>query len=124
MKQLQDILSKTTVLQLIGNTDIEIGALALSSKDVQPRDVFFAIKGVSVDGHQFIPQAVAQGASVIVCEKLPQELPQDVIFVQVPNSAQALGEMASAFYDYPSSKLNLLALIENNLQTSKPDGNK
>lgn len=118
MKQLHDILAKTVVLQVIGNTDIGIGALALSSKDVQAGDAFFAIKGVSVDGHQFIPQAVAQGANVIVCENLPQELSQGVVFVQVANSAQALGEMASAFYDYPSSKLNLVGVTGTNGKTT------
>ena len=67
MAHLQHILYQVSLVQTIGSTDREIHALQLDSRKVQPGDLFIAIKGQQADGHQFIPMAIAAGATTILC---------------------------------------------------------
>ncbi len=79
---------------------------------------FFAIKGTLHDGHDFIETAVAQGVSVVFCEKLPQNGPENVTFVQVPSVAEAMGLVAAEFYGNPSRKLKLVGVTGTNGKTT------
>ena len=69
--------------------------------------MFIAIKGTQVDGHDYIAKAIELGANVIVCENLP-EIKDGLTYILVDNSSKVLGQMASNYYDTPSSKLNWL----------------
>ncbi|MDE6112313.1 MAG: UDP-N-acetylmuramoyl-L-alanyl-D-glutamate--2,6-diaminopimelate ligase, partial [Bacteroidales bacterium] len=89
-------------------TDVRVRQLCFDSRRVEPESVFFAVKGSGVDGHAFIPQAVAAGARAVVCEQLPAERQAGVCYVQVPDSAAALGQAASVYYGRPSEKLVLV----------------
>ncbi len=79
---------------------------------------FFAIRGTLRDGHDFIEAAVGQGVSVVFCEKLPQNTPENVTFVQVPNAAEAMGYVAAEFYGNPSKKLKLVGVTGTNGKTT------
>ncbi|HPS12812.1 MAG TPA: UDP-N-acetylmuramoyl-L-alanyl-D-glutamate--2,6-diaminopimelate ligase, partial [Prolixibacteraceae bacterium] len=92
--------------------------LAFDSRKVEPGFIFFAIKGVSNDGHQFIDVAVSKGATVVVCEVMPEPVPVGVTFVLVANSMVALGKMASKFYGEPSKKMKLVGITGTNGKTT------
>lgn len=77
-----------------------------------------AVKGTQVDGHRFIKKAIAQGAATIVAEVLPEDLPENIAFLKVENSAEALGQLASNFYDRPSEKLKLVGVTGTNGKTT------
>jgi len=66
---LKDILTGIELLQVKGSLDIEINALVFDSRKVQPGNVFFAIRGFAVDGHNFIPQVIENGCNIIVSEE-------------------------------------------------------
>lgn len=83
------------------------------SRQVRPGDVFVAVRGAHVDGHSFVEQAVRQGAKYIVAER-PLILPSTVELVIVRNSAEALGQLAQAFYGNPNSRLTNLAVTGTN----------
>ena len=68
---LQQILFGVALREVIGSTDQEVIDLQIDSRLVQHGTAFVAIKGVQVDGHQFIPTAIEKGATVIICETLP-----------------------------------------------------
>ena len=72
MKLLKEILYGTRIQDILGNTHVAIEDLAFDSRKVKAFSLFVAIPGVSVDGHDFIEQAAAQGATAIVCERLPR----------------------------------------------------
>ena len=71
---LQHILFGVALREVIGSTNQEIVDLQIDSRLVQPGTAFVAIKGVQVDGHQFISTAIEKGATVIVCETLPASI--------------------------------------------------
>ena len=118
MKVLKDILYKVSLLATEGDTGREITSVVFDSRKVEAGCVFVAVSGTQVDGHRFIAQAVAQGAVAIVGEQLPEEKATDVTYVQVGNSAEALGIMAANFYDNPSAKLQLVAITGTNGKTT------
>ncbi|MGY0038223.1 Mur ligase domain-containing protein [Pedobacter sp. NJ-S-72] len=78
-----------------------MSALTFDSREVQQDTVFFAIKGTLSDGHTFISQTIAAGATVIICEDMPAEANPAVTYIVVENPSVALGIMASNFYGNP-----------------------
>lgn len=118
MKTLQDILPTTLKAEIIGPAQQTITTLCFDSRQAAAGACFFAIRGTQVDGHRYIDQAVAQGASAVVCEQLPEQRPSNVAFVQVNDTAQALGLMAAAFYNHPSKRLKLVGVTGTNGKTT------
>lgn len=118
MKKLSDLLYKVSIEKLIGNVGSSIKNISFDSRKIESGYIFFAIKGYDLDGHKYIPQAITQGASVVVCEEFPEELSDYVTYVQVKNSSIALGIVASNFYDNPSEKLTLAGITGTNGKTT------
>ena len=112
------LLTDVTVLAQPGRADVPVSALTLDSRAAGPGTAFFALRGTAADGHDFIEQATAQGAAAIVCETLPAALSPAVTYVQVPDSAAALGHVAAAFYGHPSRQLTLLGVTGTNGKTT------
>jgi len=105
-----------TLLKLISSPASEIN-ICCDCRCVKSGDVFVAIGGTCVDGHDFIDQAVAKGARYIVCEKDISQT-TDTEIIQVPGSAKALGILAQAKYLNPAEKLVNLAVTGTNGKTT------
>ena len=118
MRILKDILYKVSLNSTIGNMDKEISEIVFDSRKVVKDSVFVAISGTIVDGHDFIETALEKGASVIVCEVLPEKVDANTTYVQVISSARALGIMAANYYENPSSKLKIVAVTGTNGKTT------
>ena len=95
--------------------DPEIGAVSCRAQDVKPGSLFVAIKGFTADGHDFIGQAVANGAVAVVCE---QQVQTDAVTIRVDNSRKALAELAAVFYGQPSKALTVIAITGTNGKTT------
>lgn len=113
------LLSAVDAPEVIGaDGDVVISQLTANSRRVVPGTMFVAVRGVNVDAHRFIPQAVEAGASAIVCEELPTQLAAGVAYVRVANSAIALGHLASQWYGNPSRSLKLVGVTGTNGKTT------
>jgi UDP-N-acetylmuramoyl-L-alanyl-D-glutamate--2,6-diaminopimelate ligase len=117
VKSLKEILYKVSLLSTVGDMSIAVKQLHFDSRKVEEGDLFVAIKGTQVDGHDFIEKAIEKGAAVIVAETVPEKA-LDVVYVQVRDSAEALGIMAANFYDHPSRKLKLVGITGTNGKTT------
>jgi len=118
VKTVADILYKVHIVAVSGSTDVVVSGVQIDSRKVSHRSVFVAVKGGAIDGHQFIENAVAQGAAVIVCETMPAVKNEGVTYVQVQDSAEAAGIMAHNFYDQPTTKLQLVGVTGTNGKTT------
>lgn len=118
MKILKTILPQQLPYTVHGNNEVTINTLQLDSRATKPGDAFVAIRGSLVDGHKYIASAIGLGAVCVVCEELPEEPNPDVTYVKVDDSSEALGQMASAFYDHPSTKLTLVGITGTNGKTT------
>lgn len=119
MALLSDLLYKTSIQAVAGLTNIEVSNVTADSRQAGPGMVFVAVPGTQVDGHTFIPQAIQQGVSAVVCEVLPiNGADADITIVQVKDAAEALGIMASNYYGNPSTKLKLVGITGTNGKTT------
>jgi len=118
VKILSDILKSVKVTKVIGNIELPVTAIEFDSRKVQTGCLFVAVKGTLTNGHDYIEKAIENGAKAIICEVLPEEISNDIVFVHVSNSSKALGKLASAFYDFPSSKLKLVGVTGTNGKTT------
>ena len=88
--------------------DTSINGIAMDSRIVKPGDLFVAIKGGSVDGHDFIPDAIRRGSAAIVGQLPLNGL--SVPYIQVENSRLALTWLAAAYYGNPGRKLTVIGV--------------
>ena len=93
-----------------GKTDIQITTLEKDSRKVQNGSVYVCIVGINADGHDYIKEAVAKGASVIVTERNLENPPEDITWVQVEDTRYALALMAAAYFGYPADKLKIIGI--------------
>ena len=118
MKVLKDILYKTGIVEVIGSTDTSVASICFDSRKVTSNSLFIAVKGTQSDGHKFIDQVTAAGATAVVCEMLPAQRNPNVTYVKVIDSEAALGIIASNFCDNPSEKLKLIGITGTNGKTT------
>jgi UDP-N-acetylmuramoyl-L-alanyl-D-glutamate--2,6-diaminopimelate ligase len=118
MKKLRDILYGVKLAAVNGSTDVDIASVQIDSRKVASHTLFIAVKGSASDGHSFINKAIESGATAVVCETLPAEMPASVTVVQVANSAEAAGMIAHTFYETPSQKLKLVGVTGTNGKTT------
>ncbi len=117
--KLVSLLQNIKPVAVIGSTAVDISALIFDSRKVANHCLFVAQKGTQTDGHQYIPKAIAMGASAILCEVMPAaDIVEGITYIQVEDSARAMGFMASSFYQNPSSKLQLVGVTGTNGKTS------
>ena len=118
MKKLSDILKLVEIKSLIGDINLSIEEICFDSRKVTQGSLFVATRGTQTDGHNFISVAIEKGAVAILCEEVPASFPDNITVIQVKDASYCLGEVASAFFDYPSSKLRLVGVTGTNGKTT------
>lgn len=118
MLKLSNLLSAIHPVEIIGPTDKNIIDLSSDSRNVKKEGLFVAVRGVTTDGHKYIPVVASAHVGAIVCETLPAALEPGVTYIRVNNSAEALGHLASAWFGYPSSRLKLVGVTGTNGKTT------
>ena len=117
-------------------------SITSDSRKVIPGSLFVAVRGYSSDGHNYIADAIAKGATGIICEEIPEGIsagqtpcgafartgsrsdaeqgvcPATVQFEVVENSRKALALAADEFYGHPSRKLSLVGITGTNGKTT------
>lgn len=116
--KLSRLLSEIDTLEVIGNTDRNIVDLQSDSRKVQKEGMFVAVRGVTTDGHKYIPVVASAHVGAIVCEELPASLKDGVTYIRVKDSSVALGKLASTWFGHPSDKLKLVGVTGTNGKTT------
>ncbi|MBR4336811.1 MAG: UDP-N-acetylmuramoyl-L-alanyl-D-glutamate--2,6-diaminopimelate ligase [Bacteroidaceae bacterium] len=116
--KLNDLLQPITPVRIVGQTDKEVADVVIDSRRVTAGALFAAIRGTQADGHTYIDKAIAAGATAILCETLPEMPAEGVTYIQVANSEEAIGPIATAFYGYPTRRLKLVGVTGTNGKTT------
>ena len=98
-----------------GNPDVEIADLAYDSQRVGSGTLFFCVRGMTADGHDFAPGAVERGAAALVVER---ELDLAVPQVKVPDARAAMGPLAVRFWRDPTAEMNVAGITGTNGKTT------
>ncbi len=115
--RLADLLSELKQVDFRGDAEIEITGLAYDSRQVKDGYLFVALRGHSLDGHDYIEDAVERGAVALVTEAF-NGTPEKIAAVRVPNSREALSKLAARFYDEPATGLSLVGITGTNGKTT------
>jgi UDP-N-acetylmuramoyl-L-alanyl-D-glutamate--2,6-diaminopimelate ligase len=114
---LGELLEKLGDFDLHGDSSVCITSLTCDSRKVQPGSLFFALRGVSTDGHQFIGKALAAGAAAVVIEDADYK-PAKVPWVRVVNGRSFMGRMTAIFNGDPTASLPLVGITGTNGKTT------
>lgn len=116
--RLENLLRDICKVTVIGDENKEITGVNIDSRQVQEGHLFIAVKGTQTDGHSYISKAIENGAIAVVCQTLPEERHDGVTYVQVEDSEQIVGLIATTFYGNPTSKLRLVGVTGTNGKTT------
>ena len=97
-----------------GNVDLEIKGIEKNSKEVKEGYLFIAIKGFSTDGHQYVENAIENGAKCVMlqegCDFKSLNIPADITILMVKDTREALAICSANFYGNPSRQLKLIGV--------------
>ncbi len=108
-KKIGSLLKDIGKFELFGSSDTSTRGITADSRQVGKDYIFVAVRGINFDGHNFIKQAVKSGASVVVCEKVPENT-NDATYIVVADTRKVLGVLAAAWFGYPSRKLKIIGV--------------
>ncbi len=113
--KLLELLKDVAVIATNVEMDREVAGVSYDSRHTKPGEMFVAVTGFAVDGHKFIGKALENGASVILCEQVPD---LDVPYVQVENSRRVLAQLGNNWYHHPSSQMTVIGITGTNGKTT------
>ena len=113
--ELKNILAGIEGLKVRGNLDLEIPNLESDSRAIKKGDLFVAIKGFDVDGHEYIQKAIENGAVAILAQEdakkeILKAIPEEVTLIVAPDTRLALAIAACNFYQDPSKEFKLIGV--------------
>ena len=114
---IRNLLKNAEPLHIAGNCSGNVSAICYDSRHCEKNSLFVAIPGLKVDGHHYIPEAVARGARFIVHER-DYSPPAGIAAIKVSNSRRVLGILGRNFYRDPSSRLCLIGVMGTNGKTT------
>ncbi len=117
-KNLQSLLTILTHETIIGPLEQTVSTITLDSRNAIPGTLFIAQAGETVDGHAFIPSAIEQGGTIIVCENIPTTIHPEVSYIKVTDTHCATGIIAAWYYDFPTQELEVLGVTGTNGKTT------
>ncbi|MDR2029092.1 MAG: UDP-N-acetylmuramoyl-L-alanyl-D-glutamate--2,6-diaminopimelate ligase [Treponema sp.] len=91
-------------------TDPLITGLEYDSRKIKPGDLYFALPGLHVDGHDYVSDAIGRGAAAIVHQNAIPSCREGIVYIRVKNSRFAMSPISAAFYDFPSRRLALIGV--------------
>jgi UDP-N-acetylmuramoyl-L-alanyl-D-glutamate--2,6-diaminopimelate ligase len=112
---LDDLELRDHLLEVRGETGVELGSIVHDSREATPGALFCCIPGERTDGHDHAPAAMAAGAVALLVERiLPLTAPQ----VRVDSVRRVLGPLCDRFFGHPSRSLRVLGVTGTNGKTS------
>jgi UDP-N-acetylmuramoyl-L-alanyl-D-glutamate--2,6-diaminopimelate ligase len=115
---LEELIQKIKPEEIVGGTSVDITGVEIDSRKVKQGTMFIAMRGTQVDGHQFIPKAIEQGAAAVLCEQIPEEKAEGVTYICVKDCEDCVGTVATTFYGNPTKKLRLVGVTGTNGKTT------
>ena len=105
--KLRELLKNLEILSFNADMDTEILDICYDSRKAAPGSMFVAIKGFESDGHRFIPKAKELGASVVLCQDIPEI---DIAYVQVADCRMALAQASRELFGNPAAEMTVIGI--------------
>lgn len=115
---IKDLIKEMEYENYSGNEEIEITGITCDSKKIKKGDAFVAIKGYTADGHKYIKDALNKGATIVICEYIPDDLKDSSNFLVVKSPRATMAFASNIIYNHPSEKINIIGITGTNGKTS------
>lgn len=116
--ELKKLLETIKTKKILGSLDKEITGLNIDSRITKCGNLFMAMRGTQTNGHQYIPVAIEKGAIAVLCEELPEILKEGVTYITVEDTEDAIGKIATTFYNNPTAHMQLVGVTGTNGKTT------
>ena len=116
--KLETLIKDIKIKSLTGDLQCDITGVNIDSRLIKPGHLFVALRGTQTDGHTYIGKAIAQGAVAVLCETLPDTRAEGVTYVQVDDTEDVVGQVATTFCGDPTSRLKLVGVTGTNGKTT------
>lgn len=115
---IRELITGIKTIAVVGDQNAQVTDIQLDSRKVTAGCLFVAMRGTTVDGHQFISKAIELGAAAVLCEVLPEQTVNTVTYVQVADCEDVVGPVATRFFGDPSGKVKLVGVTGTNGKTT------
>jgi UDP-N-acetylmuramoyl-L-alanyl-D-glutamate--2,6-diaminopimelate ligase len=116
--KLKELIQGISVTKVSGYLEQTIAGIHSDSRKIENGFLFVAVQGTQSDGHDYMDKAIENGATAVVCQHLPANVQDAVTYIQVKDSAEALGQLASSWNNHPSKNLTLVGVTGTNGKTT------
>lgn len=116
--KLTELLNVMEIEEMVGPEGLVISALCCDSRQVERGSLFFALPGTKLDGLHYVPEALAKGASAIVAESRPEQIPEDCALILVKNVRRSMALAANYYYHQPSAGIPVIGVTGTNGKTT------
>ena len=106
---LAELIRDMNVLDIRGDSNIDIAGMAYDSRKVKKDYVFVCIDGMVTDGHDYVGQALDNGASAFIVQR-DLQLPEGLPVVRIEDTRIALAKLSDKFYGHLSGKFKLIGI--------------
>ena len=113
--KLLDLLQGLELLEVHADLDREITGVCYDSRQVTPGCLFVAISGYTVDGHRFVPMALAKGAAAVLCQQAPA---CGAAYVRVADTRLALALVSANWFGHPAGRMTMVGITGTNGKTT------
>lgn len=103
---------------LQGDVSGEVNNICWDSRKVKLGDLFICVKNRNIDRHDFIMEAISNGAKIVVVEKLVESIPNSITLIKVNDSRRVMAQIANKYYGKLSDKIKLIGVTGTNGKTS------
>ena len=121
MRHISELLTEIQFTASNNLNGLRVSCVSTDSRNMSSAGLFVALSGLTVNGHNYIKNAVEKGCAAVVVDQhefYENSCPTDTVFIKVQDSRIALGEIAAAFYDYPGKEVKLLGITGTNGKTT------
>lgn len=115
---LKKLIQGLDIVSCEGETNREITSIHYDSRKCQKNSMFIAINGFNTDGHEYISEAIENGATTILYKNEVNKKQSHITYIKVKNSRLAMATLSNRFYDYPSKKMKLIGITGTNGKTT------
>ena len=107
-RDLNELIQEIPLLNSIPEQAVQVVGIKIDSREVNPGDLYIAIKGTRVNGHDYIPDAISRGAAAVVGSDPVRDYP--VTYLQVGDSREALAHLTAAWFGFPARQLVVIGV--------------
>ncbi len=117
-REFDDVISGLKFISIYGRKNFQISGIVNDSRKVRKNFIYIAILGNKLNGHDYIDEAIKNGASAVFCSIIPENINNKITYVLVKNTRIAQGIIASNYYYNPSQNIDVVMVTGTNGKTT------